>query len=310
VTPTTPSTDTTPPPRVHDLKVNTSKPGQIVLTWTLVHPADIASVFVLRGPAGHCPTKQPLQPSATRIGSFAPRTRAVDLREHDTTRYCYAVYTLDRVGNWASPVIERTVNPGDTTAPNAVTDVIATPSSSGVRLAWTNPAHAAEILVIRGRGTTCPDSPAAGQRIGGRDVRSSQLDTAVDTATGHCYAVFALDRAKNRSLATTADAPAFVAPSSGADSASAGAQSSPSGSGSSLPNIVAILGGGGLVLAGFAYATMRIVRREWEWHTRTGYGIRDLMSIDVRDYNPLALVIPAVIGVCIAGAVVVLLLSL
>jgi len=64
------------------------------------------------------------------------------------------------------------------------------------------------------------------------------------------------------------------------------------------------------VLAGLAYATMRVVRREWGWHVRTGYGLRDLMSVDVRDYDRTALVIPAIIGVCIAGALVVLLLSL
>ena len=81
-------------------------------------------------------------------------------------------------------------------------------------------------------------------------------------------------------------------------------------SGSSLSDIVGLIGGGAIVLAGLAYATLRIVRREWEWHARTGYGIRDLMSIDVRDYDRTALVIPAIIGVCIAGAVVVLLMSL
>jgi hypothetical protein len=308
VTPPTQTHDKTPPPRVHGLNVTAKKPGQIVLTWTLVHPADIASVFVLRGPAGRCPTKQPLQSSANRIGSIEPRQRQVDTKEHDGTRYCYAVYTLDKAGNWASPVLARIANPGDTTAPVAVTDVTATPSSSGVHLAWTNPADAAAILVIRGQGTTCPDIPAAGDRVGSRAVRSSQVDSTVDTATGHCYSIFALDQAGNRSTQATADVVPYVAPSSGTASAPAGGP--PSSSGSSLTTIVAILGGGALVLAGLAFATLRIVRREWEWHARTGYGIRDLMSIDVRDYNALALVIPAVIGVCIAGAVVVLLMSL
>ena len=64
------------------------------------------------------------------------------------------------------------------------------------------------------------------------------------------------------------------------------------------------------MLAGLAYATLRVVRREWEWHARTGYGIRDLVSVEVRDSDRPALVIPAIIGVCIAGAVVVLVLSL
>jgi hypothetical protein len=299
--------DTTPPPRVHALRVDASTPGRIILTWTLVHRADVASLFVLRGPAGSCPTREPLQASAARIGDVTPRTRQVDNTERDTRRYCYAVYTLDTAGNWASPVVAHVMNRGDTTAPAPVGDVTTTTTSSAVRVAWTNPTDAAEILVIRGRGAACPDAPAAGDRVGDRSVRSSQVDTTVDTTTAHCYSVFALDQAGNRSSGTTTEAKAYIAPSGGSAAPAAG-QASPSGS--ALPAIVAVLGGGALVLAGLAFATLRIVRREWEWHTRTGYGIRDLMSIDVHDYSPLALVIPAVIGVCIAGAVVALLLSL
>ena len=95
-----------------------------------------------------------------------------------------------------------------------------------------------------------------------------------------------------------------------ATSTAAPGPSQPGSSGSSLPDLVGIIGGGAIVLAGLAYAILRVVRREWEWHSRTGYGIRDLMSIDVRDYDRTALVIPAIIGVCIAGALVVLLMSL
>jgi hypothetical protein len=300
--------DTTPPPRVHGLRVDVSTPGRTVLTWTLVHRADIASVFVLRGPAGRCPTHQPLQPSAKRVGDVTPRTRQVDKRERDGKRYCYAVYTLDKAGNWASPVVAHVRNKGDTTAPDPVADVSTTTTRSGVHVAWTPPPDAAQILVIRGRGAACPGTPATGTRIGGRSVRSSQVDATADTTTAHCYSVFALDQAGNRSPGTTAHAKANVAPSGVSGAATAARQSSSSSS--ALPTIVAILGGGALVLAGLAFATLRIVRREWEWHTRTGYGIRDLMSVDVHDYSPLALVIPAVLGVCIAGAVVALLLSL
>ena len=117
-TPTTPTTpkDDTPPPRARGLKVSAPKPGQIVLTWTLVHPSDIAHVFVLRKPAGHCPTF-PLQRTATQIGSLNPRSRQVDSNERDTTKYCYAVFTLDAAGNWASPATLGARNPGDRTRP-------------------------------------------------------------------------------------------------------------------------------------------------------------------------------------------------
>ena len=286
-------------------------PGRILLTWKLVHPADIASVFVLRGPAGRCPTNQPLQASAARIGGVTPRTRQADTTEHDRKRYCYAVYTLDNAGNWASPVTHFARNKGDTTAPAAVTGITGVVGKGGaIKLAWTNPPDAAHDLVVRGSGSTCPTSATDGTPVGTRRLRESQTDTSVPATATYCYGVFAYDRAGNVSTVATTTVEPPPPPSTPAGNPSAPPARQSSSSSSSLPTIVALLGGGALVLAGLAFATLRIVRREWEWHTRTGYGIRDLVSIDVHDYNPLALVIPAVIGVCIAGAVVVLLLSL
>ena len=308
----TPPADTTPPPRAKGLKVNAAKPGQIVLTWKLVNPSDIAAVFVLRKPAGHCPTApiktKPSQHIGTRIGLFDRRTRQVDTTEHDRTSYCYAVFTLDVAGNWASPVTDRARNPGDITAPAVVTDVKAVLRQGGaVTLTWTNPSDAARVLVIRKLGSVCPSVPSDGQQVGSTLHRSSQVDTAAQPGSTYCYGVFAFDEAGNRSLVTTTTI-ATTQPSTQTTNATPPGQSGSSGS--SLPDLVGIIGGGALVLAGLAYATLRVVRREWEWHSRTGYGIRDLMSVDVRDYDRTALVIPAIIGVCIAGALVVLLMSL
>jgi hypothetical protein len=303
--------DTTPPPRAHSLNVTAPKPGQIVLTWTLVHPADVASVFVNRGPASHCP-QAPVSSggffAGTRIGSFASRSRQVDTSARDGKRYCYAVFTLDRAGNWAKPATHLIRNPGDTTAPAAVTGMTAVFGKGGaVRLTWTNPPDASHDVVVRGPGSTCPHFATDGTQIGTRSLRQSEVDSSVPASAKYCYAVFAYDAAGNVSdvVTSTVEPPAT---STGTQTSSA---SPPPGQSSSpLPGVVAIIGGGAIVLAGLAYASLRLVRREWEWHTRTGYGIRDLVSIDVRDTDRLALVIPAIIGICITGAVVVLLLSL
>jgi hypothetical protein len=302
------STDSRPPPRARDLRISAPKPGQIVLSWTLVDPSDISHVFVLRAPAGRCPTS-PLQRTAAQIGSLDTRSRQVDQTEHDTTRYCYAIFTLDASGNWASPITHLARNKGDTTPPDAVTGLTGRVGQGGaVRLAWTNPADAAHDLVVRGPGITCPQFPADGTPIGTRHLREAEVDSRAPSTGTSCYAVFAFDAAGNRSPFVTVPVTQTAAPPS---TSTAAPGPSPAGSsGSSLPDIVGIVGGGAIVLAGLAYATLRIVRREWEWHARTGYGIRDLMSVDVRDYDRTALVIPAIIGVCIAGAVVVLLLSL
>jgi hypothetical protein len=305
------STDSKPPPRVRDLRVSTTKPGEIALTWTLVHPSDVAHVFVVRGPAGACP-KQPLQPGATRVGSLDRRSSQIDKHEHDTTRYCYAVFALDAAGNWASPATHLARNKGDTVPPAPVTAVAAVVGSGGaIHVTWTNPPDAAHDLVVRGPGSTCPHFAADGEQIGTRRARESQVDSSVPGTGTYCYAVFAYDAAGNASpLTSTTFTPASAPITSPTSSGAAPPPSQPASSGSSLPDAVGIVGGGAIVLAGLAYAALRLARREWEWHSRTGYGIRDLMSIDVRDYDRTALVIPAIIGVCIAGALVVLLLSL
>jgi hypothetical protein len=198
-------------------------------------------------------------------------------------------------------------NRGDITPPPAVSDVtVAAAGSHGATVSWTNQGGGAtEIAVIRGTaGGPCPQKPADGNRIGGTAVRSSQADPDATAGSAYCYAVFALDRVGNRSAATTQT---FTVPTppKPADQAA-----QPESGGSSLSTVVGLVGGGAIVLTGLAYATLRLVRREWEWHARTGYGIRDLMSVDVHGYDRTALLIPAVIGVCIAGAVVVLLMSL
>ena len=309
--PTAPS-DSTPPPRAKGLRVSAPKPGQIVLTWKLVHPSDIAAVFVRRKPAGHCPTA-PIKTKVIldvgrRIGSLAPRTQETDTAERDGKKYCYAVFTLDTAGNWASPATHLARNPGDQTRPDAVTDLTTRVDQGGaVTLAWTNPADTAHVLVIRELGSVCPSAPSDGQMVGNALHRSSEVDTAAQPGSTYCYAVFAVDAAGNRSLAATT--PVTTPPPSTVTTGATPPNQSGS-SGSSLSDVVAIIGGGAIVLAGLAFITLRLVRREWEWHSRTGYGIRDLMSIDVRDYDRQALVIPAIIGVCIAGALVVLLMSL
>ncbi|MGH3378657.1 MAG: hypothetical protein ACRDP6_28425, partial [Actinoallomurus sp.] len=270
-----------------------------MLSWTLPPDPSIAAVIVARGPGTHCPTHPPTNNS--QIGGFSPRTTQIDRTESDTTKYCYAVFTLDAAGNWATPVKRLAQNPGDTTRPAPVTGVTAVVGKAGaIKLSWSNPPDAVRVVVVRGPGSTCPQFPADGNRVGTNQLRHLQVDTAVQSAPGtYCYAVFAYDAARNRSdIATATVTPEAVSPAT----PGSGSASSSGGSSSSLSDIVAIIGGGAIVLAGLAFIALRLARREWAWHSRTGYGIRDLMSIDLRDYDRQALVIPAIIGVCIAGA--------
>ena len=182
-------------------------------------------------------------------------------------------------------------NKGDVTPPTAVTGLTGKVGQGGaVRLAWTNPPARRTTWSCAARASTCPQFPADGTRIGTRRLRQAQVDSAGPSTSTSCYGVFAFDAAGNRSLIETV--PVAPAPAPPAPTTAAPAPSESGSSGSSLSDIVGIIGGGAIVLAGLAYATLRVLRREWEWHARTGYGIRDLMSVDVRDYDRTALVIP------------------
>ena len=68
-------------------------------------------------------------------------------------------------------------------------------------------------------------------------------------------------------------------------------------------------GGGALILAVFALAAFRLVRREARRHVRTGYTLRDVARVDLGTYDPVALVIPAALGAGVVGLIVVFLLS-
>lgn len=300
--------DTTPPPRVGHLADHTHVAGRIRLTWTIAKPTDVAQVLVRRGPAGACPTSSS---AGIPIGGTEPRRRQDDTTEHDKTAYCYAVFTADKHGNVSPAAIApRVLNKGLPPKPARDLSVHVGASGKVVRVAWKNPATGVDhVVVARGLADACPVRPSQGVKI--RPItRAQAVDATATPGTGYCYSVFVVDRVGNVSRPThqpfTVPAPAQSA-SADASPATPAPQAAPSNSG--ISRIVRGVGGGALLLAALAYLGFRRIRRESRWQTRTGYTLRDAARLDLRAYDPAALVIPAVVAAGVVCAIVLLVLS-
>jgi hypothetical protein len=67
-------------------------------------------------------------------------------------------------------------------------------------LLWTNPkAKDLAGIVVRRAWGACPASPTDGVAVGGKSVRTRQIDTGAADGTSYCYGVFAFDSSHNYS---------------------------------------------------------------------------------------------------------------
>ena len=258
-TPTTPTTpkDNTPPPRARGLKVSAPKPGQIVLTWTLVHPSDIAHVFVLRKPAGHCPTF-PLQRTATQIGSLNPRTPAGRLERAGHDEVLLRGLHAGRRRKLGQPGDARRQKPGrpdparcrdrahhDRRPGRRRDPGVDEPAGCGARSGRARARLGVPALPVRRHGDRKSPPPHDTGRlraaIDSHDVLRGLRLRQRGQQVGH--------RHRFRGPGVHADSTQATSPASPPDQSGS--------SGSSLPDIVGIIGGGAIVLAGLAYATLR-----------------------------------------------------
>jgi hypothetical protein len=69
-----------------------------------------------------------------------------------------------------------------------------------ITLVWTNPkAKDLAGIVVRRAWGACPATPTDGVGVGGRSVRTRQIDTGAAAGTSYCYGVFAFDSSHNYS---------------------------------------------------------------------------------------------------------------
>jgi hypothetical protein len=101
------------------------------------------------------------------------------------------------------PVSTTPAPPPDTTPPGRVAHLKAITSHPGrITLTWSNPGASdlAGIVVRRSWGA-CPQLPSDGVRVGGKSVRTRQVDTGAANGATYCYGVFAFDASGNHSRA-------------------------------------------------------------------------------------------------------------
>ena len=305
--PSKPARDTTPPGRVRNLRTVTNVPHRITITWSNPAASDLAGVVVQRG-WNFCPAT-PHQ--GVRIGRAAIRRRQVDTGAAPGTAYCYAVFAFDHSSNYSRTVARRVIERVPPPPLQPVSDVQAIATKDGhIELTWRNPAPAAlagvSIVVVRGPASGCPTGPADGTPIGGTAVRQTQVDTTARPGSAYCYRVFVENasgnaKASNPKTHTAPTAPASVHPAGAAPAAS----SSGSRLTSMIVRIVAAIGAAMLLLT--AAATLVARRRT---HVSAYVAPRAYVPrMALTGVTPATLVIPAVLVVGSAAAIVLVLLN-
>lgn len=303
-----PPPDRTAPGRVGHLRTVTDVAHRITVTWANPAASDLAGIVVQRGWAGACPAKAS---DGVRIGGVGLRTRQVDTSAAPGTRYCYAVFAFDHSGNYSRPavaahVIDRVPAP----VLQPVTDVQAVASGGHIELTWRNPqslAGVASIVVVRGPASACPTGPADGTLIGSTALRQTQVDATAQPGQAYCYRVFVENasghsRASNTNTHTAPPVPAAAHPAGAADPP---ASSSGGWLTSMILRMVAAVGAAMLLV--MAAATLTARRRT---HVSAYVAPREYVPrMALTGITPATLVIPALLVVGSAAAIVLVLLN-
>jgi hypothetical protein len=304
--PSQPPPDTTAPGRVSHLRIDTRVPHRITITWTNPGARDLAGIDIRRE-RNVCPAG-PGQ--GIRVGGTSVRTRQVDSSLIPGAPYCYAVFAFDHNGNYSQAAIARNVVAAKPPPPlTSVSDVQAAATTDGhIQLSWINPKlpQGATILVRRGPASACPAGPAEGTPIGGSARRTRQVDTTAKRGSSYCYRVFVVDNGASKMASTqptpvASPAPA-VHPAAAADPAAAS-------SGSWLTSMIVrtVAGVGAAMLPILAAATFVARRRT---HVSAYAAPRAYVPrMALTGVTPATLLIPAVLVVGSAAAIVLVLLN-
>ena len=249
------------------------------------------------------------------IGGKSVRTLQVDKSAAAGTAYCYGVFAFDSSGNYSRVAVARHVMiQAVVAAPRPVTGLTATVAGKDVVLNWHNPSQAgrlAYIAVRRGVGADCPTGPADGTAIGGETVRTSQIDATAQPGVTYCYRVYALDSAGGAS-ATGSDANVTTPKAAVAPTHTHAAQDPPASSSSSgwmTSTLTRTVAGIVVLMLLVAAAATAVTRRRS--HTSAYVTQRDLSPrLAISEYPPVALVIPALLVLGTAAALVLILINL
>jgi hypothetical protein len=306
--PTKPTRDTHAPGRVSTLHATVNAPHRITITWANPGASDLSGVIVRRGFAGACPAQAS---DGVGVGGSAVRTRQVDTSAAPGTVYCYAVFAFDHAGNYSRAAVAKHVI--DKVAPpplRPVTDVQAVPLNGHIELTWRNPASlagVASIVVVRGPATACPTGPADGIQIGGAKPRLTQVDATARPGQTYCYRVFVMNAGGQSQESPTHTQTAPAAPAAAHPTGAADPPASSSGGWLTSMIVRMVAAVGAAMLLGMAAATLVARRRT---HVSAYVAPREYVPrMALTGVTPATLVIPAVLLVGSAAAIVLVLLN-
>lgn len=305
--PSKPARDTQAPARVGHLRTITDVPHKITITWSNPGASDLAGVVVQRGFAA-CPATAH---DGVRVGGTGVRRSQVDRSAAPGTAYCYAVFAFDHAGNYSRAAVARHVVDRVPPPPlQPVTDIQAVASNGHIELTWRNPAQlggVASIVVARGPASACPTGPADGTMIGNSLVRDTQIDLTAKPGSAYCYRVFVVNAGGQSKESATHTQTAPAAPVTAHPSGAANPPASSSGSWltSMIVRMVAAIGAAMLLV--MAAATLVARRRT---HISAYVAPREYVPrMAMTGVTPATLVIPAVLVVGSAAAIVLVLLN-
>jgi hypothetical protein len=287
----------------------TNVPHRIRIAWNTPGASDLAGIVVRRQWGGACPANAH---DGVAIGGTGIRASQVDTSAAPGTVYCYAVFAFDHSGNYSRAAVAKHVIDKVPPPPlQPVTDIAAVATQdSHIELTWKNPvqlAGVASIVVVRGPASACPTGPADGTQVGGTAVRSTQVDPSAKPGSSYCYRVFAENSSGNAkpSLPNTQTAPAVPVAAHPSGAAVQPASSSGGWLTSMIVRMVAAVGAAMLLVMTAATLVARRRTQVSAYVAPREYAPRMAMT----GVTPATLVIPAILVVGSAAAIVLVLLN-
>jgi hypothetical protein len=188
VTVTAPSSDTTAPAEVTDIRV-TAGDGQLTITWTDPADADFDHVLITTG-------------SGIELATVGKGIRTVTITglENDV-EYSFTIATVDTTGNTSTGVTAvgtPSAEPlPDTTAPAEVTDIRVTAGDGQLTITWTDPADADfdHVLITTGSGIELATV--------GKGIRTVTI-TGLENDVEYSFTIATVDTTGNTSTGVTA----------------------------------------------------------------------------------------------------------
>lgn len=184
------STDMTPPSNIADFNASEAQQGQITLSWTKPHDADVVKILRKSGSYSSHHTDG-------EVVYVGPGSSYEDIAVSQGVAYYYTAWARDASMNWsngnAAGARDTGSANGDTAPPEDVSGFSASDYRYGVLLHWTNPTDDDFVQVKIMRKTGSYSTSSSDGTLIYQGSAGSYLDTSVAAGTTYYYSAWATD---------------------------------------------------------------------------------------------------------------------